>query len=65
MGWLAGWAGWLGLQRVPNSVPEVSAPFGRGPRAVGPQPTNICIWRMQRFWKNTAPAFKKKIKTYI
>ena len=39
-GWLAGlsWLGWPGLQGVPYNVPEVSAPFGRGPRAVGPQP---------------------------
>ena len=45
LGWLcwlaglAGWAGWLGLQRAANSGPEDSAPSGRGPRAVGPQPT--------------------------
>ena len=44
MGWLAGWLGWAGLagwlagggglQAVPNSVPESSVPFGRGPPAV-------------------------------
>ena len=37
---LAGLAGlgWAGLQRAANSGPEDSAPFGRGPAAVGPQP---------------------------
>ena len=37
LGWL-GWAGLAGLQRAANSGPEDSAPFGRGPAAVGPQP---------------------------
>ena len=34
-GRLAGWAGWLGLQRCPKVVPESSVPFGRGPRCCG------------------------------
>ena len=43
LGWLAGLAGLagLGLQRAATSVPESSAPFGRGPRAVGPQPREV------------------------
>ena len=34
LGWLGWLIGWLGLQAVPNSVPESSVPFGRGPPAV-------------------------------
>ena len=34
-GWLAGWAGWAGLQNAVYSVPEDSVPFGRGPAGCG------------------------------
>ena len=43
-GWAGlGWArlGWLGLQSAVCSVPEDSVPFGRAPRAVGPQPITL------------------------
>ena len=47
LGWLAGlaglagWAGWLAGWAYKGggcSAPKDSLPFGRGPRAVGPQP---------------------------
>ena len=41
LGWLAGWAGWLAgwaYKGAGCSAPKDSLPFGRGPRAVGPQP---------------------------
>jgi hypothetical protein len=38
-----GWLGWLGLQKTGCGVPEDSVPFGRGPRAVGPQPRTFFL----------------------